>query len=150
MKRKAPKGLIPMDIKSARDAINRYNTNVAKASEEEIKKQTQIFKELQATCPTTEIIEITSNKDIIRTIEKQKLFNGPWLPDDPIENKSPAAITVWKITKGIPKPTGPAKTDQTGSLDTARHTYWNDICELGLTPPAVKETEIEFLRKATA
>jgi hypothetical protein len=141
-----------MDIKSARDAINRYNTSVAKASEEEIKKQTQIFKELQATCPTTEIIEITSNKDIIRTIEKLKLLNGSWLPDDPdlviLENKSLAAITVWRITKGAPKPNGPAKTDQTGMLDTARHTYWNDIRES--TPPADKETEIEFLRKATA
>ena len=52
------------------------------------------------------------------------------------------------MTKGIPKTNGPAKTDQTGMLDTARHTYWNDICKL--TPPADKEAEIEFLRKATA
>jgi hypothetical protein len=147
-KQKTPKGLIPMDIKSAREAIKRYNTSAAKARQEEKNKRTQTFKDMQATCPTTELIEITSSNEIIRTVEKLKLFNGPWLQDDPPENKTPAAITVWRITKNVPKAQGPAKTDQTGMLDTARHTYWNDIH--ASTPPADNEQEIELARKATA
>jgi hypothetical protein len=137
-----------MDIKSAREAIKRYNTSAAKARQEEKNKRTQTFKDMQATCPTTELIEITSSNEIIRTVEKLKLFNGPWLQDDPPENKTPAAITVWRITKDVPKAQGPAKTDQTGMLDTARHTYWNDIH--ASTPPADNEQEIELARKATA
>jgi hypothetical protein len=38
MKRRTPKGLIPIDIKSAQNAIKRHNTNAVKASQEEIKK----------------------------------------------------------------------------------------------------------------
>ena len=38
-------------------------------------------------------------------------------------------------------------TVQTGMLDTARHTYWNDI--RASTPPAHNEHEIELVRKAT-
>ena len=51
-------GLTSMSITSAREAIKRYNTNVATAQQEEIKKRIQNLKNLQATCPTTEIIEI--------------------------------------------------------------------------------------------
>jgi len=87
----------------------------------------QHLKDLQATCPTTELIEITSNNDMICTVEKQKLFNGPWLKGDILDNRTPATIIEWKFTKGIPKTLGPGKTDQTGMVDTARYTYLSEI-----------------------
>jgi len=83
-----------MNITTAREAIKRYNTNVAKTHQEETKKKMQQLKDLQATCPATELVEITSNKDMIRTVEKQKLFNGPWLKGDTVENTTLATISV--------------------------------------------------------
>ena len=144
--RKTPEGLVVMNITSTREAIKRHNTNAAAAHQEETKKRMQHLIDLQATCPTTELIEITSNNDMIRTIEKQKLFNGPWLKGDTLDNRTPATITVWKFTKGIPKTHGPGKTDQTGMLDTARYTY---LAEINATaPPPENVQENELLRKA--
>ncbi len=118
-----------MNITTARQAIKRHNTYAANAHEDENKKQTKHLKDIQATCPTTEIIAITLSNDLIRTVEKQRLFNGPWLQDENelLENQSPATITVWKLTKNVPKIHGPAKADQTGMLDTARYTFWAEI-----------------------
>jgi hypothetical protein len=76
---------------------------------------------------------------MIRTVERLKLFNGSWLKDDPPENKSPAIITLWKITKGIPKAHGLTQTDQKGMLDTARNTHFAKMRQPTLSP----ETEIE-------
>ena len=110
------------------------------------KKRMQNLIDLQATCPTTELIEITSNNDMIRTVEKHKLFNGPWLNGGTFYNRTPATITVWKFTKGIPTSHGPGKTDQAGMLDTARYTY---LAEFNATAPPPENTqEIELLRKA--
>jgi len=75
---------------------------------------------------------------MIRTAEKQKLFNGPWLKGDTLDNRT---ITVWKFTKDIPKTHGPSKIDQTGMFDTARDTYLS-------APPPENAQEIELLRKA--
>ena len=144
--RKTPEGLVVMNITSTREAIKRHNTNAAAAHQEETKKRMQHLVDLQATCPTTELIEITSNNDMIRTVEKQKLFNGPWLKGDTLDNRTPATITVWKFTKGIPKTHGPGKTDLTGMLDTARYTY---LAEINATaPPPDNAQENELLRKA--
>ena len=146
--RKTPKGLIPMNITSARDASKRFHTNAANAHKEENKKRLQNLTNLQAMCPTTEIKEITSSSDTIRTVEKQKHFNGPWLLEDPPENIAPATITVWMLTKGTPKPHGPSKTDQTGMLDTARQTLWADM--QASAPQPDKEPEAELFRRAKA
>jgi hypothetical protein len=135
-----------MNIPTARQAIKRYNTNVANAHHDENKRRTQHLKELRATCPTTELIEITSSKDLIRTIEKQSLFNGPWLQEDVPQNQTPATITVWKITNDTPRRYGPARADQTGMLDTARHTYWAETHPTAPPPEKVQETEL--FRKA--
>jgi hypothetical protein len=59
-----------MNITSTREAIKRHNTNAAAAHQEETKKRMQHLIDLQATCPTTELIEITSNNDMIRIVEK--------------------------------------------------------------------------------
>ena len=75
-----------MSITLAREAINRYNTNVATAQQEEFKKRIQNLKNLRAICPTTEIIEITCSNEMItmiRTVEKLKLFNGSLQKEDP-------------------------------------------------------------------
>jgi hypothetical protein len=135
-----------MTIPTVRQVIKRYNTNAANAHHDENKKQIQNLKELRATSPTTELIEITSSKDLIRTIEKQTLFNGPWLQEDVPENQTPATITVWKITNGTPRIYGPARADQTGMLDTARHTYCAESHSTAQPPEKVQETEL--FRKA--
>ena len=139
-----------MNITTARQAIKRHNTYVANAHQEENKKQMKHLKDIQATCPTTEIIAITSSNDLIRTVEKQRLFNGPGLQDEKElpENQSPATITVWKLTKNVPKIHGPAKADQTGMLDTARYTCWAEIH--ATDPPPDKAQEVDLLRKAKA
>ena len=137
-----------MNITSAREASKRFHTNAANAHKEENKKRLQNLTNLQAMCPTTEIKEITSSSDTIRTVEKQKLFNGPWLLEDPPENIAPATITVWMLTKGTPKPHGPSKTDQTGMLDTARQTLWADM--QASAPQPDKEPEAELFRRAKA
>jgi hypothetical protein len=75
--RKTPKGLLTMNITTARQAIKRHNTYVANAHQEENKKQMKHLKDIQATCPTTEIIAIISSNDLIRTIKNKDFLMGP-------------------------------------------------------------------------
>jgi len=112
-----------------------------------MRKKTLQLKEAQSTCPTTEIIEITSAKDMIRTVEKQNLFNGPWLLTDLPQNRSQATITVWKRTNGSLKPQT-SKADQSGMLDTARQMHW--IAIQAVTPTSDNAQDVELLRRATA
>ena len=58
-----------MTITVAQEANKRYNTNVAKAHEEETNKKMKRLNDLQAICPITELLEVTSSKDMIRTVE---------------------------------------------------------------------------------
>ena len=58
-----------MTITAAREANKRYNTNVAKENQEETKKKMQRLNNLQAICPVTELLEISSSKEMIRTVE---------------------------------------------------------------------------------
>ena len=102
----------------------RYNTDVANGNQREDMKRMQNLIEAQAAYPDNELIEVTSTKETIRTTELSKLFNGPWLQQDPIENRLTASITVWRRLDGKLKPLGPARADLTGMLETARHTCW--------------------------
>jgi hypothetical protein len=146
--RKTPKGLISMNIKSARKAIKRYNVDVANGNQREDKKRMQNLIDAQAACPDNELIEVTSTKETIRTAELSKLFNGPWLQHDPTENKLPANITVWRRVEAKLRPQGPARADLTGMLDTARQTCWERI--RATTPSADKPQDTELLRRANA
>jgi hypothetical protein len=58
-----------MTITAAREANKRYNTHVAKEHQEETKKKMQRLNNLQAICPVTELLEISSSKVMIRTVE---------------------------------------------------------------------------------
>jgi hypothetical protein len=52
-----------MTITAAREANKRYNTNVAKAHQEETKKKMQRLNNLQTICPVTELLEISKQRD---------------------------------------------------------------------------------------
>jgi hypothetical protein len=106
MKRKSPEGSIPKDIKSAHEAIKRYYTNAAKASQEEIKKTNT---DLQGFASHN-----GDNRDHLKQRHnthrrKAKVIQWALATYDPLENIAiPSGNQSRKITKGTPKPNGQA------------------------------------------
>jgi hypothetical protein len=121
----------------------RHTKQAAKARSHEDEARARNFKEAQDQCPTETLIEIASSTDVLRTVKRLNLFDGPWLHCSPV-----TVIQVWQRKEGTMRPCGNALTDQSGMLDTARYALWANINSQEPSPH--DPTEQEVLRKARA
>jgi len=134
--------MICMSITSTHNAIARNTKEAAETRQNEGAERARNFKEAQSQYPAKTLIEITSSKELLRTTERDNLFNGPWLQRTSPFDPPTATIQVWKINEGKMQPCEKALTDQSGMLDTARYKLWENIKSTMPLPENLAETEL--------
>jgi hypothetical protein len=80
--------MICMSITSTYKAITRNTKEAAETRQNEDAERARNFKEAQSQYPAKTLIEITSSKELLRTAERDNLFNGPPLATEDLPLRS--------------------------------------------------------------